>query len=72
VASVNSQQVYSYLLQRGVSPASAAGILSNIQHESGFNSAAIGDGGTSGGLFQHHAGRWNNLKGYAASTGRSW
>lgn len=72
MASVSSQQIYGYLVQRGVSPASAAGILSNIKHESGFNPAAVGDNGTSGGLFQHHAGRWDNLKRYAASTGRSW
>lgn len=72
MATVSPQQIYGYLLQRGVSPASAAGILSNIEHESSFNPAVVGDRGKSGGLFQHHAGRWDNLKRFAASTGRSW
>jgi cell wall-associated NlpC family hydrolase len=61
------------MLQQGVSEASAAGILANIQFESGFDAHnATGDGGTSGGLFQHHAGRWAALKEYARSTGREW
>ena len=56
---VGAQSIYDYLKQNGVSPASAAGILANIRYESNFNPFnASGDGGTSGGLFQHHAGRW--------------
>ena len=64
--------IYAYLRQQGVSPATAAGILANIQFESSFNPSVIGDRGTSGGLFQHHAGRWTGLKNYAASTNRDW
>lgn len=37
------------------------GILANIKRESNFNPGAIGDGGTSGGLFQHHADRFNKM-----------
>ena len=57
----------------GVSEASAAGILANIQYESGFDAFnATGDGGTSGGLFQHHNTRWDALKKYAGDSGRNW
>lgn len=69
---VSPEQIGAYLIQRGVSQASAAGILSNIRAESSFNSSAVGDQGSSGGLFQHHASRWDGLKSFAASTGRSW
>lgn len=55
-----------------MSPQYAAGILANIEAESLFNPTAVGDNGTSGGLFQHHASRWTNLRNFAASTGRSW
>ena len=67
------EAIYAYLRQNGVSQASAAGILANIRYESGFDPTnASGDGGTSGGLFQHHAGRWAALKVYAAGTNRQW
>lgn len=45
------------------------GILTNIQAESGFNSGAIGDNKTSGGLFQHHADRFAKL---TSALGKSW
>ena len=44
-----------------------AGIMANIQAESGFRPGVMGDNGTSGGLFQHHAGRFRNM--VAASGG---
>lgn len=69
---VDPRTIYSYLLNAGVSTASAAGILANIQAESGFNSSVMGDGNTSGGLFQHHAGRLTSLKSYANGRGQSW
>ena len=69
---VSPQDIYVYLRSLGVSEASAAAILVNIQFESSFNSSATGDGGTSGGLFQHHLGRWDNLKAYAVSRGTAW
>lgn len=37
------------------------GILANIQGESDFRPAVLGDKGTSGGLFQHHASRFKAL-----------
>ena len=69
---VSPQDIYVYLRSLGVSEASAAAILVNIQFESSFNSSVTGDGGTSGGLFQHHLGRWDNLKAYAVSRGTAW
>ncbi|KKL28290.1 hypothetical protein LCGC14_2376610, partial [marine sediment metagenome] len=67
------QEIYAYLRSMGVSEASAAGILVNIQFESSFEyTNDTGDNGTSAGLFQHHLGRWDNLKAYAISRGTTW
>lgn len=54
--------VYDYMRSKGVSDIHAKGILANIQGESGFDPAVPGDNGTSGGLFQHHADRFDKLK----------
>ena len=56
------RSVYDYLLSKGVSDIHAKGILANIQGESGFNPSVMGDNGTSGGLFQHHADRFAALQ----------
>lgn len=53
---VNPEQIVSYLKSKGLSANHIVGILANIEAESSFNSGAIGDKGTSGGLFQHHDG----------------
>jgi len=58
---IDKKAVYNYLKTK-MSDNHALGILANIQSESNFNSAAIGDNGTSGGLFQHHATRFSSLK----------
>lgn len=58
---VSKKELYDYLKTK-MSDTHALGILANVQSESNFNSAAIGDKGTSGGLFQHHADRFNGLK----------
>ena len=55
----------------------AAGVMGNIQQESGFRTEAIGDNGTSGGLVQWHdtsygVGRFTNLKNFASEMGKSW
>ena len=73
MATVDPAKIYWYLVKNHqVSGAVAQGILANIRAESSFSTTAVGDGGTSGGLFQHHAGRWTSLKAYAKSTGRAW
>ena len=56
------KEVYDYMRSKGVSDVHARGILANIQGESGFDPAVPGDNGTSGGLFQHHADRFDKLK----------
>lgn len=76
VASVNVTQnmlnSYTFLKSKGLSNAGAVAILANIQRESGFNTAAIGDHGTSGGLCQWHdtqpnAGRFTNMKNFCGA-----
>ncbi|WP_321362594.1 phage tail tip lysozyme [uncultured Celeribacter sp.] len=54
-------QIASFFSGKGLSPTQIAGIMGNVSAESAFNPLAIGDGGTSFGLFQHHAGRGQGL-----------
>lgn len=70
---VDPQEVYNYLVaNKGLSKSHALGILANIQAESGFNASAIGDNGTSGGLFQHHASRFSALKTHSGGEWTNW
>ena len=55
------QQIWQFFQGKGLKPHQIAGVLGNVAVESGFNPAAVGDGGTSFGLFQHHAGRGAGL-----------
>ncbi len=50
------------LRRRGLSDPHVQGILANIQRESEFNPAAMGDNGTAHGLFQHRLDRADALK----------
>jgi len=73
--SVNTGQVKQYLQSKGLDRYQVAGIMANIQHESGFRPGAIGDNGTSGGLFQHHATRFTamvNASGGPTQWARNW
>jgi len=70
-ATVSPSQVASYLKSKGLDNNHILGILTNIQGESGFNTGAIGDGRTSGGLFQHHAERFSNMVNAVGSDWRS-
>ena len=55
-------QVYNYLVGNlGFNTAAACGLMANAEAESGFNVMDIGDGNTSFGLFQWHAGRKSKL-----------
>jgi hypothetical protein len=67
--SVNPNDVKSYLISKGLSKNHVAGIMANIKAESSFRPGAIGDNGTSGGLFQHHKERF---KAMVAHAGRDW
>jgi hypothetical protein len=69
---LSAEDLHDRLVQRGFSPEAAAGITANVQHESDYNPAAIGDNGSSFGLFQWHGKRGAALKGYARLTGRDW
>ena len=52
-----AQQATAYFVSRGWTPAQAAGIAANLQQESGFNAAAVGDNGRALGIAQWHADR---------------
>jgi hypothetical protein len=65
---VPPKQIYDYLISKGVSDVHAKGMLANIQAESSFDAGAIGDNGTSGGLFQHHNERFAAMKSVAGSN----
>ncbi len=70
---VSVQEIYNNLREKGLSHQHAVGMVANIKAESDFDPGAIGDNGTSGGLFQHHDGkdatRFTALKEFA---GENW
>ena len=68
-SSIPPKDVYDYLISKGVSDNHARGMLANIQAESSFRPGVIGDSGTSGGLFQHHATRFDAMKSF---VGKDW
>lgn len=69
---VSQNDILEYLTEKGVSYVHSLGILSNIKGESNFNSSAIGDNGTSAGLFQHHGTRKDNLMTYIDNDLSNW
>ena len=56
----------------GFNHAAACAVVANARHESNFNYTVVGDGGTSYGIFQWHAGRWNNLKAWCGENDYDW
>lgn len=66
---VNPNDIKSYLGSKGLDRNQVAGIMANIKAESSFRPGAIGDNGTSGGLFQHHKERFAAMK---AAAGKDW
>lgn len=71
-AYVDPNEIYQYLLSKGVSHNHALGMVTNIHYESNFNAKAIGDKGTSAGLFQHHASRKKALEAYTNGDLSNW
>lgn len=62
--------VYNFLTQElGLNSAAACGVLANIEAESNFSLRASGDGGSSYGLCQWHAGRFQNLQSFCRMQG---
>lgn len=66
---VPPDQIKAYLGSQGLDRNQVAGIMANIKAESGFDSGAIGDNGTSGGLVQHHADRFEKM---IQAAGPNW
>jgi len=65
---ITPEELYNYLISKGLSDSHAKGMLANVEGESSFNPGAIGDDGTSGGIFQHHNARFEALKAHAGET----
>ncbi|WP_226557874.1 phage tail tip lysozyme [Salipiger thiooxidans] len=63
------EQIWRFFSEKGLAPHQIAAILGNVSAESAFNPMAVGDGGTSFGLFQHHAGRGQGLLGALGGMG---
>lgn len=59
------QNLAGYLIKAGYSPNAVSGIIANAHHESDGDPEAVGDGGTSFGLFQWHDDRAKNLVNFA-------
>ena len=72
---VRAQEIYHYLISKGISHTHAVGILNNIEHESGFDSGALGDyengKPNSFGLFQFNLGGGRAQK-MRAAVGENW
>ncbi len=58
----NEYAIYAFMVgEMGYNRAAAMGVLANIKYESSYNPDCNGDGGTSYGICQWHAGRKTNL-----------
>ncbi|WP_062991891.1 phage tail tip lysozyme [Nocardia anaemiae] len=68
---VTASEIYKYLLSKGFTPAQAAGILGNMQVESGFDTGAYNPAEGAIGLCQWEGGRRTNLEAFAAAQGKS-
>ena len=62
------REIVQYLVGKGLNNAAACGICGNIYFESSFRTEAVGDGGTSFGICQWHAGRGDSMKQMAGSN----
>ena len=71
------KQVFDFMKELGVSDIHAKGVLANIRGESNFQTGIMGDGGTSGGLFQMHdpepgKGRFTNMVNNVSNWRTNW
>lgn len=62
------REIVQFLVSKGLNTAAAVGILGNIEAESNFNTAAVGDYGTSFGICQWHLDRGSKMKSMAGSN----
>lgn len=73
VGTDNEHTVFNFLKQIvGLNTAGAVGVVANISRESSFRPDALGDGGTSYGICQWHAGRYTNLKNWCSQNGKDY
>lgn len=72
MAIANEQDIWNYLSRCNLNNAAVAGIMGNMQAESSFDLAAVGDRGTSFGLCQWHDDRGRNMKAYCSEYGGDW
>ncbi|MDD6275914.1 MAG: phage tail tip lysozyme [Clostridia bacterium] len=69
----NAKIIFDFLVDdMGLNSAAACGVLANIEAESNFNPNLTGDNGTSYGICQWHAGRFDNLKSYCEKNGYNY
>lgn len=64
-----SKEIINFLMSNNFTKAQAAGIVGNLQKESGLNTTAVGDNGTSYGLAQWHNERKTALIQFAKQQG---
>lgn len=65
----NAKKIFDFLVdEMGLNSAAASGVLANIEAESNFNPNLSGDSGSSFGICQWHAGRFDNLKSFCAKN----
>lgn len=74
---VDGNEVVKYIYRSlrdafGFNHAAACAVVANARHESNFNYTVVGDGGTSYGIFQWHAGRWQSLRSWCEKNGYDW
>jgi len=67
-----ARDAYQFFVNRGYSKEAAAGIVGNLVFESGMRPTVPGDAGTSFGLAQWHAERFDALKQFAQAKGADW
>ena len=69
----NEETIFNFCKEvLGLSLAAICGVLANIERESGFQTGAIGDAGTSYGICQWHASRNASLRSWCASNGKDY
>lgn len=67
-----TQNVWQFFRSRGFSEEATAGIMGNLQQESGIDPTRSQNGGPAKGIAQWEDTRFSNLKDYAAQRGTDW
>lgn len=68
----NQEEAYAYFIEKGLSPAQAAGIVGNLMQESGVDPKSVQAGGPGRGIAQWSVGeRWTGVEALARKQGKS-